>query len=139
MAGDFPPPDDPEFKRMAQQGAESHRYFRDMAELSWDKAELGELPDPPEWAFTPESALRFPVGGWVRFKHDVDLMSGQRFSQGEVARIVTQELHPNGAVTLNLRGSDRRFMMTDPPRHRGDPQTAGQPLRPRNRRRLRTS
>jgi hypothetical protein len=110
-------PEHPDFdhalaQRMAGMSIETAEYFNGLAESGWDKAEREELPAPPAWAMLPEDAQEFPVGALVEFTEETELMGGHVFAVGEHARVVEHRLTPIGAVGVQVRGSERRKMLT---------------------------
>jgi hypothetical protein len=107
-------PSSPDYDRkLGEQLAEAHAYFDQLEEEGWDMAERGELPpEPPAGWWSPASAQTMPVGSLVRFLKDVQTTGGAAWQAGEYARVVEHRLMPMGAVSLHLRGSERRRMIT---------------------------
>lgn len=85
-------------------------WLDELAQRGYESAFAGNLPPPPEWAITPETAPL--IGSRVRLSESGNTLDGTPLVKGELMIVEELRFSPVGVVWVSLRALDGRKLTT---------------------------
>jgi hypothetical protein len=85
---------------------DANRWYDELAQRGWERYFAGEMPGPPEWAITPETAPQ--VASWIRLTEPVTTLGGVDTEADERAFVTEVKYNPMQAVFVTVRTPDGR-------------------------------